>query len=137
MSSNARVIGGQAARFMIAGGFVTGLSALIYWAAVRLLWIEPLLAAVIGHLVGLLIGFRLHAHWTFADGSRADPGAGQNLRFVMVSLTGLACNLAWVQLLVHFMGEPDWTPTIPMVLITPPLTFAMNRCWVFAAAERI
>jgi putative flippase GtrA len=136
MGSSARAVGGQAARFLVAGGFVTAVSALTYWCAVRLLSIEPLLAAVIGHLVGLLIGFRLHAHWTFAGTSAASPDSAQNIRFVAVSLSGLLCNLFWVQLLVHVLGAPDWAPTIPMIFATPPLTFAMNRCWVFARSEQ-
>jgi putative flippase GtrA len=134
MSSDARAIGGQAARFLIAGGFVTTVSALIYWAAVRLLAMEPLLAGVLGHLVGLLIGFRLHAHWTFAGASPAGRGNVQNLRFVLVSLTGLLCNLFWVELLVHLMRAPDWTPIVPMIAVTPGLTFAINRWWVFGVA---
>jgi putative flippase GtrA len=126
------MIGGQATRFLIAGGFVTALSAGIYWTAVRLFSVEPLLATVIGYLAGVLVGFRLHAHWTFADGSDVTPDTGQNLRFVLVSLSGLLCNLLWVQLLVHVLAAPDWAPIVPMVFVTPPLTFALNRCWVFA-----
>ena len=136
MSSDARAIGGQAARFLLAGGFVTTVSALIYWSAVRLLSMEPLLAGVLGHITGLLIGFRLHAHWTFAGASAAARDTVQNFRFVLVSLTGLMCNLTWVELLVHVIGAPDWTPVVPMVVITPGLTFAINRCWVFGVAER-
>jgi hypothetical protein len=47
-------------------------------------------------------------------------------------LSGLVCNLIWVQLLVHIMAAPDWTPIVPMVFVTPALTFAINRSWVFA-----
>jgi putative flippase GtrA len=136
MNSDGRAIGGQAARFLLAGGFVTTLSALIYWAAVRLLSVEPLLAGVLGHLVGLLIGFRLHAHWTFAGPTPAAPGTIQNLRFVLVSLSGLLSNLFWVELLVHVIGAPDWSPVVPMIFVTPGLTFAINRCWVFTASQR-
>jgi putative flippase GtrA len=120
----------QAARFLIVGGFLTSLSAAIYWGAVRLC-VEPLLASVIGHLVGLLIGFRLHAQWTFADAAQSTRSAAENLRFVLVSLSGLACNLVWVQLLVRTFAAPDWAPIVPMILVTPALTFAVNRIWVF------
>lgn len=128
MSSNG--IRGQAVRFLIVGGFLTTLSAAIYWAAVWLS-VEPLLASVIGHLVGLLIGFRLHAQWTFAGAAQSARSAAENLRFVLVSLSGLACNLAWVELLVHVARLPDWAPIVPMILVTPALTFAVNRSWVF------
>jgi putative flippase GtrA len=131
MSSIARVIGSQAARFLVVGGFLTSLSAAIYWAAVRL-GVEPLLASVIGHLVGLLIGFRLHAQWTFASAAHATRTSAENLRFVVASLSGLLCNLFWVQILVNVTGAPDWTPIAPMVFVTPALTFAINRSWVFA-----
>jgi len=131
MSSIARVIRSQAARFLVVGGFLTSLSAAIYWAAVRL-GVEPLLASVIGHLVGLLIGFRLHAQWTFASTAHATRTSAENLRFVVASLSGLLCNLFWVQILVNVMGAPDWTPIAPMVFVTPALTFAVNRSWVFA-----
>lgn len=123
-------IRGQAARFLIVGGFLTTLSAAIYWAAVRL-GVEPLLASIIGHLVGLLIGFRLHAQWTFAGAAQSTRSAAENLRFVLVSLSGLACNLLWVELLVRILRAPDWAPILPMIFVTPALTFAVNRSWVF------
>lgn len=135
MSSVARVMSSQAIRFLVVGGFLTSLSAAIYWMAVRL-GIEPLLASVIGHLVGLLIGFRLHARWTFASTAQATRTSAENFRFVVASLSGLMCNLLWVQLLVHVMGAPDWTPIGPMVFVTPALTFAVNRSWVFAGQHR-
>jgi putative flippase GtrA len=135
MSSSAHDIGGQATRFLIVGGLCTSLSAAIYWIAVQLS-VEPLLASVIGHLVGLLIGFRLHAQWTFAGTARATRTAAENLRFVLVSLSGLLCNLVWVQLLVHVAGAPDWAPIVPMIFVTPALTFAVNRSWVFGDAPR-
>lgn len=128
MSSNG--LHGQAVRFLIVGGFLTTLSAAIYWTAARL-GVEPLLASVIGHLVGLLIGFRLHARWTFAGSASSTRSAAENFRFVLVSLSGLACNLVWVQLLVRMLGAPDWAPIVPMILVTPALTFAVNRSWVF------
>jgi hypothetical protein len=53
---------------------------------------------------------------------------------VLVSLTGLLCNLFWVELLVHLMRAPDWTPVVPMIAVTPGLTFAINRWWVFGVA---
>src|SRR5437763_13453384 len=114
MSSDARGIGGQASRFLLVGGLCTSLSAAIYWAAAQL-GTEPLLASVIGHLAGLLIGFRLHAQWTFVGTAQPTRSAAENLRFVLVSLSGLLCNLIWVQLLVHIVGAPDWTPIVPMV----------------------
>jgi putative flippase GtrA len=135
MRSDARAVGGQAARFLIAGGFLTILSAAIYWCTVRI-GVEPLLASIIGHLVGLLIGYRLHARWTFAGTSGAARGSAENLRFVLVSLSGLLCNLFWVELLVHAFAAPDWTPIAPMVFVTPALTFAINRSWVFGGTAR-
>lgn len=128
MTSNA--IRGQAIRFLIVGGFLTTFSAAIYWGAVRL-GVEPLLASVIGHLAGLLVGFRVHAQWTFAGAAQSTRSSAENLRFVLVSLSGLACNLIWVQLLVRTFGAPDWAPIVPMILVTPALTFAVNRSWVF------
>ena len=131
MSLSARLMGNQAVRFLVVGGFLTSLSAAIYWAAVRV-GVEPLLASVIGHLVGLLIGFRLHAQWTFASTAQETRTSAENLRFVVASLSGLVCNLVWVQLLVHVVGAPAWVPIEPMVFVTPALTFAVNRSWVFA-----
>jgi putative flippase GtrA len=128
MNSNA--IRGQAVRFLIVGGFLTTLSAAIYWAAAHF-GVEPLLASMIGHLAGLLIGFRLHAQWTFAGAAQSTRSSAENLRFVLASLSGLACNLLWVQLLVRTAGAPDWAPIVPMILVTPALTFAVNRSWVF------
>ena len=135
MSFIERAIGSQAVRFLLVGGFLTTVSAAIYWAAVRF-GIEPLLASLIGHLAGLLIGFRLHAQWTFADTAQPIRSAAENFRFILASLSGLLCNLLWVQLLVRTAGAPDWAPILPMIFVTPPLTFVLNRSWVFGRAAR-
>ena len=122
----------EGGRFVVAGAFVTALSAAVYSLAAVMLRMEPVAAAVVGHIAGVLAGFRIHAHWTFRRPN--SPGFDENLRFVIASLSPLALNACWAFLLVNRAGLGSWAPIVPMVMVTPLLTFAINRAWVFRAA---
>ena len=55
-------------------------------------------------------------------------------RFFAVSLVSYAMNSLWVWLLTDdaMLAGPWWWPLIPVLFVTPLVTFALNRVWVFA-----
>ena len=54
------------------------------------------------------------------------------LAIVIVSLISLGLNSAWIAILTGPMGlSPAW-PILPMLFVTPAVTFVLNRQWVFA-----
>lgn len=122
---------GQAVRFALTGGLLTLLVAAGYWIVAELLGIEPLLSMTLNYLVFTGLGYVLHSRWSFkGHGSRDNQGA-RTARFFTVNTLGFLINQFFVWLLVKQMDGPTWWPVIPVLFLTPLVTFALNRKWVF------
>jgi putative flippase GtrA len=117
-------------RFALVGGFVTFLSVAIYWVAATSFKVAPQLANAIAYGISMVVGYFLHSLLTFREpGKRRDPMT--SVRFLVSNLVGWSLNSLWVWLLTAVLRGPTWWPIIPMVLVTPPATFLINRNWVF------
>jgi putative flippase GtrA len=126
----------QLVRFGIAGGGVAVISVFVYWATAVPLRIHPLLANLLSYLTHISLGFMIHRAWTFREFTRDDKAAHSAYRYFAVSLIALAMNTVWTAALTQILHEPAWTPILPMVLVTPLVTFLINRHWVFKASGR-
>jgi putative flippase GtrA len=123
---------GQLIRFALVGGFVTALGAGAYWVPATFLGVPPLLANLIGYGVAVAVGYVLHSKVSFrGHGSRDNPGQRTG-RFIIVSLISLGLNSLFVWVLTGPMDGPTWWPVVPMLFVTPLVTFTLNRRWVFA-----
>ena len=122
---------GQLIRFGLVGGFVTALGAGVYLAA-ALSGVAPLIANVLAYVTAMATGYVLHSRVSFrGHGSRDNP-ALRTLRFVTVSLISFALNSLFVWTMTDPLDLPVWTPVVPMLFVTPLVTFTLNRRWVFA-----
>jgi putative flippase GtrA len=123
---------GQLGRFAVSGGLVTALGVGVYWAAATWAGVAPLLANLLGYAVAMVTGYVMHSRWSFrGHGSRDNPAA-RTARFFIVSLVSLGLNSLWVWLATGLLGGPTWWPVPLMLLVTPLVTFTLNRRWVFA-----
>jgi putative flippase GtrA len=122
---------GQLFRYAVTGGFVTALGICVYLLAAGPLEIAPLLANVLAYVTCVAVGYVIHSRWSFRGYGRRDSVARTTSRFLMVSLVSFALNSFFVWLLTGPMHGPDWWPTVPMLFVTPFVTFALNRRWVF------
>jgi putative flippase GtrA len=122
---------GQMIRFGLTGGLLTLLVAGGYWVVATLFHVEPMLSLTLNFIVFTGVGYVLHSRWSFKGHGSRDRAATRTLRFIIVNCTGFAVNQFFVWLLVKQMGGPTWWPVIPIVFVTPLLTFALNRKWVF------
>jgi putative flippase GtrA len=121
----------QIVRFGLTGGLLTVLVAAGYWLVAEQLGVEPMLSMTLNYLVFTGLGYLLHSRWSFkGHGSRDNPGA-RTVRFFTVNTIGFLTNQFFVWLLVRQLDGPTWWPVIPVVFVTPLLTFALNRKWVF------
>ena len=125
-------LAGQLIRFGMVGGFVTVLSALIYYLSAAHLGMPPLLANVLGYLVGGAIGYGLHSRISFRGHGGRDRPALRTGRFAVVSLITFALNSLFVGVLTGPLHGATWWPVVPMVGVTPLVAFYLNRRWVFA-----
>ena len=125
------VLVGQLIRFGLTGGLLTILVAGGYWLGAELLGIEPMLSLTLNFLVFTALGYVLHSNFSFKGHGARDNSAVRTLRFLTVNCLGFAANQFFVWLLVKQMGGPTWWPVLPIIFVTPLLTFALNRKWVF------
>ena len=63
---------------------------------------------------------------------RARPPSCPRRRFLAINVLGFVVNQGFVWSLVKHLDGPTWWPTIPMIFVTPLLTFALHRRFVYA-----
>jgi len=125
---------GQLVRFALTGGFLTVLVAGGYWIVADVFGVEPMLSMTLNYLAATGLGYLLHSRWSFrGHGTRDRSGAGaRTAKFFTVNTIGFLSNQFFVWLLVKQLDGPTWWPVIPILFVTPLLTFSLNRRWVFA-----
>ncbi len=129
LSPERRAILSQLARFLVSGALVTLLGVGVYaLVALALRW-HPQVGNLLAYLAAMATGYWLHSRWSFRDhGQRTRSTAA---KFIIVSLISLGLNSLWVFLITVPLGMgPAW-PILPMLFVTPAITFTLNRQWVF------
>ena len=129
-SEERRAMIGQLIRFVISGALVTALGVGVYAiVALVLLW-HPQLGNFLAYAVAMATGYVMHSKWSFRDHG-AERTHTTKVRFVIVSLISYALNSFWVWLLYTHLDLHRAVPIIPMLFVTPAVTFLLNRQWVF------
>ena len=129
-----RTIAGQLFRFVVSGGLVTALGVAVYaLVALALKW-HPQIGNLLAYLTAAGTGYVLHSRWSFRDHGTRDNMARTTSRFFVVSLVSLGMNALFVFILTapNMLGGPWWWPLLPILFVTPLVTFSLNRLWVFA-----
>jgi putative flippase GtrA len=122
----------QAARYGFAGMVITVLVAASYWAIAEFLDVDPMVSLAIVFLFFTVVSYFTHGAFSFRDHGSRDRQHVRLVRFLVVNLIGFASNQFFVWLLVKVLGGPNWWPVIPIIFVTPWLTFLLHRRWVFA-----
>ena len=132
LDAETRAVAGQVVRYAVSGLVITILFAFSYWALAEWGGIAPMIALTIAFLVFTAISYLTHSRYTFRGHGSRDRTALRTTRFLVTNIVGYLVNQAWVWWLVEHLEGATWWPTIPMVLVTPWLTFLMQRKWVYA-----
>ena len=120
----------QLARFIVSGAFVTALGVGVYALVALVLRWHPQLGNFLAYAVAMATGYLMHSRWSFRDHGGERTHATR-VRFVIVSLVSYGLNSFWVWLTTAALGlDPAW-PILPMLFVTPAVTFLLNRQWVF------
>ncbi len=121
----------QLLRYAVTGGFVTLISASIYWVLASRLHYAPLLANAAAYVVAVGIGYVLHSNFSFKGHGSRDNQVALGSRFFAGSLISWALNSLFVWIVTSPMAfHPDWG-LVPIIFITPVFMFVVNRRWVF------
>lgn len=122
---------GQIIRFGMVGLLLTVLVAGAYWAVAEFLHIDPMVSMTMVYVFFTGLGYILHSRVSFKDHGTRDQVHVRTVRFFITNTAGFLSNQFFVWLLVKQMGGPTWWPVIPIIFVTPLLTFTLNRRWVF------
>lgn len=125
-----RMMVAQLTRFIISGALVTALGVAVYAVVAILLRWNPQLGNFLAYVVAVATGYVMHSRWSFRDhgGERTHK---TKVRFVTVSIISYALNSFWVWLLFSYLDLGRGAPIVPMLFVTPLVTFVLNRQWVF------
>ena len=127
-----RTIAVQAIRYAVAGAIITLLVAASYWAVAEFLHVDPMVSLTLVFLFFTGVSYVTHGAFSFRGHGSRDRSHVRATRFLIINLLGFATNQLFVWLLVRQMGGPTWWPVIPIIFVTPLLTFTLHRRWVFA-----
>lgn len=130
LDSDRRAMLAQLVRFGVTGVLVTALGVAVYVLVVRLVEWHPQIGNVLAYLTAMATGYVMHSKWSFRD-QGGERTHGTKAKFVLVSLISYALNALWVWLLFTYLELGDLAPVVPMLFVTPLVTFFLNRQWVF------
>jgi len=125
-----RTVVAQLARFVVSGAFVTALGVGVYALVALVLRWHPQVGNLVAYIVAVATGYVMHSRWSFRDHGK-ERNHATKARFVIVSLISYALNSFWVWLLYSRLHLDRAMPILPMLFVTPFVTFVLNRQWVF------
>jgi putative flippase GtrA len=118
-------------RFGVTGGLLSVLVAGGYWAVATVVDVEPMLSLTLNYLAFTPLGYVLHSRWSFKGHGPSERGGVRKLRFFVINTSGFVLNQFFVWYLVKHLGGPVWWSVIPILFVTPLVTFSLQRQWVF------
>src|SRR5439155_17743666 len=130
LSPERRAVLAQLVRFLISGATVTALGVGVYAIVALVLRWHPQVGNILAYLVAMGTGYVMHSQWSFR-GHGAERTHATKVRFVVVSVVSYALNSFWVWLLYTHLEWGRAAPMVPMLFVTPAVTFLLNRQWVF------
>ena len=130
LSPERRTVLGQLARFVVSGAFVTALGVGVYAIVALVLRWHPQLGNFLAYVIAVATGYFMHSQWSFR-GHGSDRTHATKVRFAVVSIVSYVLNSFWVWLLFTQLHIGRAAPIIPMLFVTPLVTFTLNRQWVF------
>jgi putative flippase GtrA len=124
---------GEAVRFGTVGLLQNGLNVATF-ALLAELGMHYRPAAVLAALLALLVSFLLNRRWTFLG--RATPVGAQAVRYVLVFAAAVALGVVLLTLFVEAAGAAEVPAQVAAIVIVAPLSFLVQRTWVFRAPPR-
>ena len=124
---------GEFVRFAVVGVLQNALNVAVFAFATGL-GVHYRLAAVIAALAALLASFTLNRGWTFPG--RAAPIHHQGARYALVFAAAVALGVVLLTFFVEVAGLPEVAAQVAAILVVAPLSFLVQRAWVFRAPRR-
>jgi putative flippase GtrA len=124
---------GEAVRFGVVGVLQNALNVAVF-ALVTEVGVDYRVAAVLAAVTALLASFVFNRAWTFPG--RTGPIHHQGLRYALVFASAVALGVVLLTFFVEVTGLPEIAAQVAAILIVAPLSFLVQRAWVFRAPPR-
>ena len=132
LDSERRAVAVQMLRYAFAGGAITIAVAASYWAIAEFGGVDPMVSLAIVFLFFSGVSYAVHGAYSFKGHGERDRHHVRGARFLAINIFGFLLNQMFVWYLVKHLDGPTWWPTLPMIFVTPLLTFALHRRFVYA-----
>ncbi|PSJ39669.1 GtrA family protein [Allosphingosinicella deserti] len=122
----------QLVRYGIAGGLSSVVYSAIFLGLAALLprsWAAG--AVPPAFVAAAALGFMLHRRWSFREPGSVAPVQGRADRFFLFQGGGMVLNTLFTWIITGPLHGPTWLALIPCGTVTPLLTYAIHRRWVF------
>lgn len=125
---------GEAARFGAVGLAQNALNVGVF-ALASGLGARYQVAALVAGAAALVVSFLLNRGWTFT--AHSAPLGSQGARYVLVFCAAVALGIGVLTLLVELTGIPKLAGQVVSILVVAPLSFLVQRAWVFRGPARV
>jgi putative flippase GtrA len=123
----------EAIRFATVGVLQNALNVAVF-ALATAAGVHYRLAAVLAGLVALVASFLANRQWTFT--ARSAPIHHQGARYVVVFASAVALGVVLLTFFVEVAGLPEVVAQAAAILVVAPLSFVVQRAWVFRGPRR-
>ncbi len=120
----------QFVRYAVSGAGLALVFSIVYEIVLHIPDTNPQVANGIGFMVSTALGYIIHSRWSFS-GDRQSYKSSSTVKFLIVNFSAFALNGFWVWLLVQKFGLSHHLPLLPILGVTPLISFWLNREWVF------
>ena len=127
----AKLLAGEALRFLAVGAIATALQYAILLALVRWAGWSAVPASTLGFAISLWLNYVLNHRYTFASDR---PHAQALPRFVVTAMCGLALTALAMYILVSRLRLDYLVAQIAVTALVTAWNFAFNRWWSFRPA---
>ena len=124
---------GEALRFGVVGILQNALNVAVF-ALATAAGVHYRLAAVVAALAALLASFAFNRAWTVPG--RQGPLHRQGARYALVFASAVALGVVVLTFFVEVAGLSEVPAQVAAILIVAPLSFLVQRAWVFRAPRR-
>lgn len=114
-------------KFLISGAFATIAHSIIFIYTVKI-GILPIVSNALAFSIALTISFLMQSKWVF---SAKTIEKIYLLKFGVTALFGLLSNTTIVFIVMNLLNKSEYMATIGIIIITPIITFSLNKFWVF------
>lgn len=116
-------------RFASVGLIATLVHGVCYIGLIQFSAVGIILANIFSFIIAFGFSWAGHQHWTFRSESKRKLQTA--LRFFFVAILGLLSNIFFTTVLVQSFSLPKEVGIVPILFVTPPLTYLISKLWVF------